>query len=260
VKENLGYADLHMHTRASDGLSPVHKVLDYIARGHEARGKKRCALKLDVIAITDHDVLDASLWAYEHRQRYPFEIIPGVEVTTREGHVLGLWVTQPIPKRLSIAETAAAIHEQGGVAILAHPGEVLIAGATPYRHLKNPHLIVESGVDAVEVFNAGSLTPGSNVLAARICRPIADLVALTGSSDAHTLNAIGRGITRFPGRSAADVRRAILARQTIAEGDSWALIDYLKLSPTSIRGTLTGFLERGIHSSRRAWNSRRRSA
>jgi predicted metal-dependent phosphoesterase TrpH len=102
--QRLGRADVHMHTSASDGLPSVRELLDYVAqRGH-----------LDVIAITDHDVLDASLEAYEQRQRYPFDIIPGVEVTSAEGHVLGLWVTCPIPMGMSLAETTAAIHEQGG--------------------------------------------------------------------------------------------------------------------------------------------------
>ena len=120
-----GRADIHMHTNASDGLPTAKEVLDNVAkRGH-----------LDVMAITDHDVLDASLWAYEQRSKYTFDIIPGVEVTARGGHVLGLWVTKPIPIQLSIIETVDAIHEQGGVAILAHPGELLMNGAQVLRYL-----------------------------------------------------------------------------------------------------------------------------
>src|SRR5215813_1872643 len=84
-KTLTGRADIHMHTTASDGFSDVRTVLSHIARTG----------KLDVIAITDHDVLDSSLWAYNHRAKYPFEIIPGVEVSSAEGHVLALWVTQP---------------------------------------------------------------------------------------------------------------------------------------------------------------------
>ena len=86
--EWTGRADIHMHTTASDGFSSVEAVLDHIAE----------LGTLDVIAITDHDVLDSSLWAYNHRAQYPFEIIPGVEVSSADGHVLGLWVTQPIDK------------------------------------------------------------------------------------------------------------------------------------------------------------------
>jgi predicted metal-dependent phosphoesterase TrpH len=81
-----------MHTTASDGLSSVQELLNDVARrGH-----------LNVIAITDHDTLDASLWAYEQNQRYAFDIVPGVEVSSQEGHVLALWVTHPVPMGLSL--------------------------------------------------------------------------------------------------------------------------------------------------------------
>lgn len=217
-----GRADIHMHTNFSDGLPTAKEVLDNVAkRGH-----------LDVIAITDHDVLDASLWAYEQRFKYAFDIIPGVEVTARNGHVLGLWITKPIPMHMSVIETAAAIHEQGGVAILAHPGELLINGGQVLRYLRNPAVLLDWNLDAVEVFNAGAMTPGNNVLARRIMRGL-DL-PLVGNSDAHTLSAIGRGLTRFKGCSAADFRNALALHQTAAEGTRWQLTDYLKLSVKSI--------------------------
>jgi DNA polymerase III alpha subunit (gram-positive type) len=78
--ELTGQADIHMHTNASDGLPTAKQVLDSVAKREH----------LDVIAITDHDVLEASLWAYEQRSKYAFDIIPGVEVTACNGHVLGL--------------------------------------------------------------------------------------------------------------------------------------------------------------------------
>ena len=211
-----------MHTNLSDGIPTAKEVLDSIAiRGH-----------LDVIAITDHDELDASLWAYEQRSKYDFDIIPGVEVTARGGHVLGLWVTKAIPMNLSILETVAAIHEQGGVAILAHPGEILMNGDQVLRYLRNPAVLLDMNLDAVEVFNAGAMTPGNNMLARRIMRGLN--IPLVGNSDAHTLNAIGRGLTRFKGHSAADFRSAIAQHQTVAEGIRWQITDYLKLSVKSI--------------------------
>ncbi|MFN8375193.1 MAG: PHP-associated domain-containing protein [Anaerolineae bacterium] len=232
MNHHLGTADLHMHTKASDGLPTVQQLLDHVAR----------KTNLDVIAVTDHDVLDASLWAYEQRANYAFDIIPGVEITTREGHVLGLWVTKPIPRRMSLKETAAAVHEQGGLAILAHPGEVLIAGRNVWRHLRNPQVLIDAELDALEMYNAGAITPRGNRLAARICAKAG--LPVVGNSDAHTLGGIGCGVTRFQGHNAADLRKAITSGQTLVEGASWAFIDFLKISPTSIRGTLSGFLAR----------------
>jgi predicted metal-dependent phosphoesterase TrpH len=219
-----------MHTRASDGLATVQKVLDYIARrGH-----------LDVIAITDHDVLDASLWAYNQLGRYPFDIIPGVEVTAIEGHVVALWVTQPIPKRMSVKETAAAIHEQGGIAVLAHPGEPFIAGRHLLRYLRNPQVLLGWDIDAIETYNAGTITRGNNALAQRISSQLP--LPVVGNSDAHTLSGIGRGLTRFPGRTAADFRSALANCQTVAEGAHWPITAYLKLSPSSAQRKLNKFL------------------
>lgn len=218
-----GRADLHMHTLASDGIAPAWAMLDEVAR----RGD------LDVIAITDHDVLDASLWACAQRERYDFEIIPGVEVTSADGHILGLWVTEPISKGMSLAETAAAIHEQGGVAILAHPFEPMIAPHTMWRYFRHPEVLIESEIDAVETINAGAFTPGNNWLAQRVFNKLD--IPVVGNSDAHMPASIGSGQTRFRGHTAADLREALAQGQTAAEGTSWPLTVYLTLSIESIQ-------------------------
>ena len=212
----MGRADIHMHTTASDGLAPVDQVLDRIT----TRGT------LDVIAITDHDTLEASLWAYERRGGYVFDIIPGVEVSRAEGHVLALWVTEPIPMGLSLQETAAAVHDQGGVAILAHPFHLQLSDV--YRNLprywRHPEYLVRTGIDGLETFNAGVVVPGSNWLSRRFARQVE--LATVGGSDAHSPGAIGSGTTRFPGKNGDDLRTAIHQRQTIAQGHPWPLRDY----------------------------------
>lgn len=212
-----GRADLHMHTTASDGTACVEAVLDHIA----AQGT------LDVIAITDHDTLDASLWAYERRDQYPFDIVPGVEVTSAGGHVLALWVTQPIMKGLSLADTVNAIHAVGGLAVLAHPfhvqmGTMILRNAPAYFFW--PELLTEWGFDGVEAYNAGVLTPISN----RLSRTVAQRAGLSllGNSDAHTPGAVGSGQTRFAGRTADDLRAAILAKRTESVGAPWPLREY----------------------------------
>ena len=102
TQARLGRADLHMHTTASDGKPAVQELLNFIQKQRK---------HLNVIAITDHDKLDASLWAYKRRSFYLFDIIPGVEVSSRDGHILALWVTTPIQRDMDLADTVAAIHE-----------------------------------------------------------------------------------------------------------------------------------------------------
>lgn len=227
---SLGRADLHMHTTASDGWASVQKVLDHVAR----KGV------LDVIAITDHDVLEASLWAYERRDHYPFDIVPGVEVTSAEGHVLALWVTQPIPPGMSLRATVDAIHAAGGLAILAHPYEMLVNARVAWRYLCRPQVLIDAGIDALEVHNSGTPTPGNNWLARRTAEQWG--LTVVGNSDAHTLNAIGCGTTRFHGRTADDLRHALVNGETVAEGMPWPIIDYLRLLPSSTQSKLNDFL------------------
>ncbi len=228
--ELSGRADLHMHTTVSDGLATVHEMFEHIRQ----RGD------LDVVAITDHDRLDASLWGYYHQDRYPFEIVPGVEVTSADGHVLALWVTEPIPKGLSLAETAAAIHEQDGIAIIAHPMEPTIAPHMIPRYLTHPGVLIEVGIDAVEIFNAGAITPGNNWLAQRVFGKLG--LPVVGNSDAHLPENIGAGITRFEGHTAADLRESLALGCTTAEGESWPITTYLKLLPIEIQKRRSGSL------------------
>ena len=219
----MGYADVHMHTTASDGFSTVKEVLNHITRMGT----------LNVIAITDHDVLDSSLWAYEHRSDYPFDIIPGVEVTSAEGHVLALWVMHPIARGLSLRETVTAIHQQGGMAILAHPFEVVVNADASYRYWHNPEIVREAGIDAIEVHNAGAVTPGNNFLARRMATQLR--MPIVGNSDGHSLAAIGRGTTLFVGHTADDFRSALTRRATLAQGRSWPVADYVALFPNLVR-------------------------
>jgi predicted metal-dependent phosphoesterase TrpH len=212
-----------MHTTLSDGTAHVTEVLNHIER----------FTNLDVIAITDHDRIEASLWAYEHRARWRFDVVPGMEVTTRGGHVLALWVMQTIPPHMSLEETVAAVHEQGGMAILAHPLEILIDPAAAWRYFCTPSVLLQARVDAVEVFNAGSLTPGMNAAARARLRRLG--IPFTGNSDAHLPESIGSGYTRFCGKSAADLRQSLRHGWTAAEGERWQLTTYLKLLHTAIQ-------------------------
>ena len=233
--EYTGYADLHMHTTASDGYATVQELLDHVAK----------IAQLDVIAITDHDILDASITAWEQQAHYPFDIVPGVEVSSRDGHVLGLWITQPIPAGLSLTETAAAIHEQNGLAVLAHPFEIFVHPCAFWRYLSRPTVLLESGVDAIEVHNSGAPTPGGNWLARRMATQIG--MTMTGSSDAHALTSIGSGITRFPGQTAVDLRCALTNCATVAEGKAWPITDYLRLLPATTQRKLSASLGMNMH-------------
>ena len=83
-----GRADLHIHTLASDGTADVSTILDHVAARAE----------LDVIAITDHERIDAALAgrSMAEDRGLPFEVVIGEEVTTRGGHLLELFIDRRI--------------------------------------------------------------------------------------------------------------------------------------------------------------------
>jgi len=211
MTEARGRADLHIHTLASDGVSSVAEVL-YHAE-HQAR--------LDVIAITDHERIDAAhaARAMAEARGLRVEVVVGEEVTTRGGHVVGLFIEQRIRPWGSLKSTVARIHEQGGLAIIAHPlvPYPLCASARSIRRLLDePDPIYHP--DGIEAFNP---TTASMRWATRAPAFIAEVgVAALGASDAHRAEHVGHALTTFEGSTADDVRRAILERTTGWEGST----------------------------------------
>lgn len=218
---DAGKADLHLHTTASDGGVSPQDLLDHVERRTD----------LDVIAITDHDTLEGALEAKRIHEAgdYRFDLVVGQEVTTRSGHVLALYIDKPIPKERSVKETIRLIHRQGGLAVAAHPMLVI-------RYI-DPDMLTADGVgadvliseqfDAIEIVNGGPTMKGENARARLLNRTML-LRAETGGSDAHILDAVGKGYTLFPGRTAEDLRHAIEQKTTEAVSTKYRIREVLR--------------------------------
>ena len=199
-----GRADLHMHTTFSDGWPEPRELVEH------AR-----STGLDVIAITDHDTIEGALRAAEHAAgRRGLEVVVGEEVSSRDGHIVGLFLERRIRPGMSAAATVHAIHDQGGLAVAVHP-----FWRTQRRSRGGPvhgvgWLAAELDFDAVEVENA---TPGFylfNQLARRLQAGLGS--AEVGGSDAHILDAVGRAYTEFAGKTGKTLRTAIESGSTLA--------------------------------------------
>lgn len=202
----MGIADLHIHTTYSwDGLSDVRAVLKQAAH--------HCYL--DVIAITDHDEIRGALEVLEYAPEYGIEVIPGIEVSTREGHLLALFVTQMIPPNLSLLETLHRIGNLGGVAIAAHPlmrNDYSLSAESIQRAMAYPD--ARKILVGIETYNGGLVFNHTNQ-AARLLALQLNLSAV-GNSDAHLVSMIANGATAFEGKTRQDLRQSLIAGQTRA--------------------------------------------
>lgn len=202
----MGKADLHLHTAYGDGMAAAPELLGYV----------QSETDLDVIAVTDHDDIGGALAAREAwaRGRYRFQLVTGVEVTTMEGHILALFVDEPLPCFRPVREVLETVHRRGGLCIIPHPLCWLTLSLTR-RSIRRINAAAGDGVyfDAIEVANQTPAARRAVQKAAELNRREFHL-AEVGGSDAHFLTVIGTAHTEFDGETAADLRQAILDRRT----------------------------------------------
>jgi predicted metal-dependent phosphoesterase TrpH len=137
---------------------------------------------LDGVAITDHDRLDGAL---KIAAETDFLIIPGIEISSSDGHVVALNVTERVSGKLSASETVNRIHDAGGIAVACHP--IGLFKGSLGKH-------TNSSFDAVEVINSSAIpfsyaVKQSMKIASRLGKP-----RLAGS-DAHYGPEIGCAYT-----------------------------------------------------------------
>ena len=162
--------DFHVHTCYSCDSSITLKEVVVFA-------KKR---GMDGVAVTDHNTVKGAL----KLKTRDLLIVPGIEVSTLDGHLLGINVTTSIPAKLGIEETIQRIHDVGGIAVAPHPT----------AFYKSPPSRSVSSYDAVEVMNASSV-PFS--VLTYFSKRFADGLDLpqTGGSDSHYAPEIGSAYT-----------------------------------------------------------------
>ncbi|MHB1296432.1 MAG: PHP domain-containing protein [Anaerolineae bacterium] len=215
-------ADLHIHSRYSDGADSIRSILEHVARQTDLR----------IIAITDHDCIKGALEAQHLAPLYGIEVIVGQEVTTKRGHLLALFIHERITPGLSIAETVAQVHAQGGVAILAHPSDRICDSPMRHRPLPCYEDWVSFGLDGLEGLNGCQIDPTANLRTLHLGKTLG--CALTGGSDAHHRQVIGVAHTLFPGSSAQDLKRALLQATSRPAGRRWRRVEFLGWAARSL--------------------------
>jgi len=201
------FVDLHCHTSASfDALASPRAVVETAAR----RG-------LTHLAITDHERIEGAL---EARAVAPegLTVLVGEEIRSRDGDLVAIFLTAPIPPGMSAAETIAAVREQGGLVGIPHPFDRFRgslsrgapSGAAPSGAAAEGLEALAASVDWIEAWNARLMIGDGNVRAARLA--VAAGVAAVAVSDAHTTLEVGVAYSSMVGDpSTPEGLRAALA-------------------------------------------------
>ncbi|MFA7244154.1 MAG: PHP-associated domain-containing protein [Patescibacteria group bacterium] len=221
--EKFGKADLHIHSTFSDGSNSIEEILDYTETKTD----------LNIIAICDHDTVEGAYLAKKiaHEKNLRIKVVIGEEISTKEGHVVALFIEKAIPPGLSLPETLDQIEYQGGLAIAPHPmfhtrvrgkDEAVMDGIGFVNLIK-----YKEKFTGVEIVNA---TPwmGRKNLNAHFINSSLVFKSETGGSDAHILDAIGKGYTAFEGKDIKSLKYALEVGQTIAIGVRWKTLSLLK--------------------------------
>jgi hypothetical protein len=172
--------ELHSHSWYSKGKILGEESVDSpIQMVKEARRKG-----LQGIAITDHDSFKN--WNPLKNLKFnDFVVIPGEEIYTKQGHLIGLGITEEIKPKQDVLETIDKIHSQGGIAIAPHPFDIGRFGIGNFAKY----------ADAIEIFNSGNMDRISNLRAKKFAKKVRK-PAVVGT-DAHMKEVIGRSATKL---------------------------------------------------------------
>lgn len=216
--------DIHVHSNHSnDGTVAPKEILKHARK-----------IKLDGIAITDHNNISGSLkLSKEFKNEKDFVVIPGVEVSSSEGHILALGVEENIPRDLSPKATIEKITELGGLTIASHP----------FRFWSGlgEEIVREAHFEAIEVVNSRSLKKeirNSQRLAAEL------KCAMTGGSDSHSLDHLGNAYTvlKNPRWDVDGILEEIRKGNSKGEG----IFRKSSETPKYVIGCVTKWLKRGM--------------
>lgn len=187
--------DLHSHSFYSkDSRSTFEDIIAGVKRS-----------PLDALALTDHDQFEG---AVELQKRAPFPVIPGEEIKTENGEIIGLFLKEWIPPGLSPFETIDRIREQGGIVYVPHPFDRVRGSRITEDQLN----AIADRIDVLEVFNARNALPRFNARALEFAQS-RGLLAGAGS-DSHTTSEYGAAYIDVPPFTDANTFREALKNGT----------------------------------------------
>ncbi|MCP6719566.1 MAG: CehA/McbA family metallohydrolase [Patescibacteria group bacterium] len=206
--------DFHTHTHYSfDSKASLKDIIEAAAK----RG-------INCLAITDHRETKGALEAEEYAKEKSILIIPGIEIKSRQGDILGLNIKEIIPDRLSAKETIKEIKRQGGTVIIAHPFAFLHSFRGDLKEFLGE-------IDGIETLNGAAFSSWNKKaqdFAEKYDLPV------TAGSDSHSPEFVGRVYLEIPGDnlSIEEVLEAVKDKKGKLFGKEYnffeKIIDHLK--------------------------------
>lgn len=223
-------ADLHIHSSFSyDAISSPKEIVDFaIEKG------------INCICITDHGEIKGAIEAMKYGFDKDILVVPGIEVVTSLGDLIGINIKRKIPENLTMKEAIKEIRKAGGIAIIPHPFRKMFMG---FRGSEKDLKVLQS--DAIEGFNASDIFMSSNNRAYNFC--LANNFSFTAGSDSHRKEFIGRGYIEFVEKinSEKDLISAIMDKRIKIGGQRLTFLEMVKNSLNSdVRDIITCFKSR----------------
>lgn len=181
-------AEIHCHSNAKFILLPYAPLIFDSVQSVEEIIERAIAIGVKILAITDHNSLNGYRKAKQviEKNKLDIMLISGMEISSREGHILAYNVNKHVRRWMSAEKTLKAIHEQGGIAVAAHPYYMTASlGDRVYKYK----------FDAVEGYNSLA-TKKANIRAVEAAKRMG--LPCTAGSDAHQLENLGNAVVYFP--------------------------------------------------------------
>jgi hypothetical protein len=214
-----GRADLHIHPSGGGGDPGLPMAIYAAIR----------ASGLQVAVLTDHDRISVArvLVARARDDGLATELVVGEEISTRDGHLLGIGLSSRVSYGLTLGESVAIVHDQGGVAVVAHPLLPTSISASGRLLLELAEGDPARRPDALEAMHPTAMwLPGWRRRVERLAERCE--YAVVGGSDAHGARSVGRVRTTFPGTTTAELVASIRGRETRTEGQAHSLRDIFR--------------------------------
>jgi len=177
---------------------------------------------INCIAVADHGT---TLGAREMSKMAPIKIIICEEVRTRYGEIMGMFLQEDIPDKISVDEAVKRIRDQGGLVCIPHPYDLVRPSA--FRNTKVLEKLADN-VDIIEVYNSRSLFPGTEKRALSLARRHGKLIS--AGSDAHSPSELGYAIVEMNDFNNPQEFLTSLKNATIHSKKSSPLIHFLSVT------------------------------